>query len=71
MSTSTSSATGKIVQIIGAVIDVEFPREAIPKVFEALKLEDSGRTLTLEVQQRQSWLPCQRHGSWEKRAGRH
>ena len=51
MSTSTSSATGKIVQIIGAVIDVEFPREAIPKVFEALKLEDSGRTLTLEVQQ--------------------
>ena len=51
MSTPSSSAAGKIVQIIGAVIDVEFPREAIPKVFEALKLEDSGRTLTLEVQQ--------------------
>jgi F-type H+-transporting ATPase subunit beta len=46
-----SSATGKIVQIIGAVIDVEFPREAIPKVYEALKLEDSGREVTLEVQQ--------------------
>jgi F-type H+-transporting ATPase subunit beta len=48
---TTTAATGKIVQIIGAVIDVEFPRESIPKVYEALKLEDSGRTLTLEVQQ--------------------
>ena len=51
MTTTMSSATGKIVQIIGAVIDVEFPREAIPKVYEALKLEDSGREVTLEVQQ--------------------
>src|SRR5688500_13952177 len=42
-------ASGKIVQIIGAVIDVEFPRDQIPKVYEALKLEDV--ELTLEVQQ--------------------
>ena len=42
-------ATGKITQIIGAVIDVEFPREAIPQVYEALKLADVD--LTLEVQQ--------------------
>ena len=42
-------STGKIVQIIGAVIDVEFPRESIPKVYEALKLQDVD--LTLEVQQ--------------------
>jgi F-type H+-transporting ATPase subunit beta len=42
-------AKGKIVQIIGAVIDVEFPREQIPKVYEALKLDDVD--LTLEVQQ--------------------
>jgi len=42
-------ATGKITQIIGAVIDVEFPRESIPKVYEALKLKDV--ELTLEVQQ--------------------
>ena len=42
-------STGKIVQIIGAVIDVEFPREHIPKVYEALKLQDV--ELTLEVQQ--------------------
>jgi F-type H+/Na+-transporting ATPase subunit beta len=51
MSTQSTAATGKIVQIIGAVIDVEFPRESIPKVYEALKLKDSGRELTLEVQQ--------------------
>jgi F-type H+-transporting ATPase subunit beta len=40
---------GKIVQIIGAVVDVEFPRNAMPKVYDALKLVDTD--LTLEVQQ--------------------
>ncbi|MBS1187834.1 MAG: atpD1, partial [Burkholderiaceae bacterium] len=38
-----------IVQCIGAVVDVEFPRDAMPKVFDALKME--GSELTLEVQQ--------------------
>ncbi|MFK8052401.1 MAG: F0F1 ATP synthase subunit beta [Woeseiaceae bacterium] len=42
-------STGKTAQIIGAVVDVEFPRDAIPNVYDALVLEDSG--LTLEVQQ--------------------
>jgi F-type H+-transporting ATPase subunit beta len=42
-------SNGKIVQIIGAVIDVQFPREHIPNIYEALKLEDVD--LTLEVQQ--------------------
>ena len=42
-------STGKIIQIIGPVIDVEFPRESIPQVYEALKLNDAD--LTLEVQQ--------------------
>ena len=42
-------STGKIVQIIGAVIDVEFPRDQIPKIYDALKLD--GVELTLEVQQ--------------------
>jgi F-type H+-transporting ATPase subunit beta len=42
-------STGTIVQVIGAVVDVEFPRDAIPKVYDALKLTD--RNLTLEVQQ--------------------
>ena len=44
----TVMATGKIVQIIGAVIDVEFPQDAVPKVYDALKVESG---LTLEVQQ--------------------
>ncbi|MEM9172921.1 MAG: F0F1 ATP synthase subunit beta [Pseudomonadota bacterium] len=42
-------STGTTSQIIGAVVDVEFPRDAIPKVYDALVLDDSG--LTLEVQQ--------------------
>jgi F-type H+-transporting ATPase subunit beta len=41
-------SSGSIVQIIGAVVDVEFPRDAVPKIYDALKLEDGG--LTLEVQ---------------------
>src|SRR5687767_3870618 len=40
---------GKIVQCIGAVVDVEFPRDKMPKVYDALKME--GTALTLEVQQ--------------------
>ncbi len=42
-------SSGKIVQVIGAVVDVEFPRDAIPEIYDALILEDGG--LTLEVQQ--------------------
>ena len=40
---------GKVVEIIGAVIDVQFSRDSMPKVFDALKVDESG--LTLEVQQ--------------------
>ena len=40
---------GKIVQCIGAVVDVEFPHGSVPNVYDALKLE--GTALTLEVQQ--------------------
>lgn len=42
-------SAGKIVQIIGAVVDAEFPRDAMPKVYDALVVDDAG--LTLEVQQ--------------------
>jgi F-type H+-transporting ATPase subunit beta len=41
-------STGNVVEIIGAVIDVEFPRDSIPKVYDALKLDETG--LTMEVQ---------------------
>ncbi|WP_317932867.1 F0F1 ATP synthase subunit beta [Halioxenophilus sp. WMMB6] len=42
-------SSGRIVQIIGAVIDVEFPRDSVPKVYDALTVAEKG--LTLEVQQ--------------------
>ncbi len=42
-------SNGRIVQVIGAVIDVEFPRDSVPKVYDALKVSEMG--LTLEVQQ--------------------
>jgi F-type H+-transporting ATPase subunit beta len=43
------SSQGTIVQCIGAVVDVEFAREGMPKVYDALKMDEIG--LTLEVQQ--------------------
>ena len=46
---TTALVEGKIVQCIGAVIDVEFPRSDMPKIYDALILE--GSELTLEVQQ--------------------
>lgn len=42
-------SSGNVVEVIGAVVDVEFPRDAIPEVYDALKVDDAG--LTLEVQQ--------------------
>ena len=42
-------SSGKVVQVIGAVIDVEFPRDSVPQVYDALMVGDKG--LTLEVQQ--------------------
>jgi F-type H+-transporting ATPase subunit beta len=42
-------SAGNIVEIIGAVVDVEFPRDSVPKIYDALKVSDAG--LTLEVQQ--------------------
>ena len=49
-STSVNAGVqGKIVQCIGAVVDVEFPRDRMPKIYDALKMD--GSALTLEVQQ--------------------
>lgn len=42
-------SSGRIVQIIGAVIDVEFDRQSVPRIYDALKVE--GTETTLEVQQ--------------------
>jgi F-type H+-transporting ATPase subunit beta len=51
-----SQAHGTIVQTIGAVIDIEFPRDAMPNIYDALVLEDTGsvlaeKGLTFEVEQ--------------------
>ncbi len=43
-------STGNIVEVIGAVVDVEFPRDAVPKVYDALLISEA-EGLTLEVQQ--------------------
>ena len=42
---------GNVVQVIGAVVDVEFPQESVPKVYDALKVTNEGYNLVLEVQQ--------------------
>lgn len=42
-------SSGQVVEVIGAVVDVEFPRDSVPKVYDALKVPES--ELTLEVQQ--------------------
>ena len=46
-------SNGFIVQIIGAVVDIEFPQNAVPQVYDALKVvsEGQGQGLVLEVQQ--------------------
>lgn len=43
--------TGTITEIIGAVVDVEFKNQSVPKVFDALTLNSNDQTLVLEVQQ--------------------
>src|ERR687883_535257 len=51
----TGTATGRVVRVTGPVVDVEFPRDALPDLFNALKVDvtlaDLGKTLTLEVAQ--------------------
>lgn len=46
---ANTTQSGKVVQIIGAVVDVEFPRNAVPKIYDALQL--TGTDIILEVQQ--------------------
>lgn len=44
-------ATGKIVRVIGAVVDVEFPQDAVPRVYDALEVMNGKESPVLEVQQ--------------------
>ncbi|MFQ5933333.1 MAG: F0F1 ATP synthase subunit beta [Dehalococcoidia bacterium] len=53
-------ANGKVVQIIGTVVDVEFPPEELPALFNAIEVPINGTKLTLEVQQHigNNWVRC-------------
>jgi F-type H+/Na+-transporting ATPase subunit beta len=50
-------AEGKVVQVIGTVVDVEFPPESLPGIYNALELESKGERLVLEVEQQVGSLP--------------
>ena len=51
---------GKVVQVIGTVVDVEFEQNQLPEVFHALELQNEGDKLILEVEQHvgNSWVRC-------------
>jgi F-type H+/Na+-transporting ATPase subunit beta len=55
MTTTENTAKGRIVRVTGPVVDVEFPRDAVPELFNALKteitFEELKKTVTLEVAQ--------------------
>ncbi|MFL2627589.1 MAG: F0F1 ATP synthase subunit beta [Dehalococcoidia bacterium] len=58
---------GKIVQIIGTVVDVEFPPDNLPEIYNALNLEHNGEELVLEVEQHvgNNWVRCLAMGATE------
>ena len=43
-------SSGRIVSVFGAVIDVEFPRDEVPQVFDALKVDEVDLTLVVQQQ---------------------
>ena len=53
-------AEGKVVQVIGTVVDVEFPPDSLPSIYSALELDIAGERLVLEVEQQvgNSWVRC-------------
>ena len=52
--------TGKVVQVIGTVVDVEFPPDDLPTLFNSLEIDNAGEKLTLEVEQHigNNWVRC-------------
>ena len=53
-------ANGKVVQVIGTVVDVEFPPDQLPSMYNALEIDNNGEKLVLEVEQHvgNSWVRC-------------
>ncbi len=56
-------STGNIVQVIGAVVDVEFPREGLPKIYNALQVKEAELTLEVEQQLGDGVVRCIAMGS--------
>lgn len=59
--TAVRGATGEVVQVQGAVVDVEFPPDHLPEIYNAIEVEmPGGATLTLEAQQHlgNDWVRC-------------
>ena len=56
----TDGAVGKVVQVQGAVVDVEFPPETLPDIFDSVEIHRDGQRLVLEVQQHvgRNWVRC-------------
>lgn len=51
MATATKTANGKITQVVGVVVDVEFDKDSLPAIYDALHIPRKGQTLVLEVAQ--------------------
>ena len=51
---------GKVVQVIGTVVDVEFPPEDLPEIYNGLEVDNEGERLVLEVEQHvgNNWVRC-------------
>ena len=62
-----SKNIGKVVQVIGTVVDVEFPQENLPEIYNALELDVNGEKLVLEVEQHvgNNWARCLALGATE------
>ena len=60
-------ATGKVTQVIGTVVDVEFPSEDMPAIYNALETSIAGERLVLEVEQHigNNWVRCLALGATE------
>ena len=53
-------ANGKVIQVIGTVVDIEFPQEQLPAIYNAIEINQDGNAIVLEVQQHigNNWVRC-------------
>ena len=53
-------AKGKVIQVIGTVVDVEFPQEALPDIYNAIEINQDGKKIILEAEQHigNNWVRC-------------